>query len=131
MVVDDDVYNTQTLEVLLHSGGYRTITANEGQQALFWNGMTSDIHAIILDLKMPVMDGFELLAQMSEISELQRIPVIILSANVTIDVIDRLRRHNVDRIMEKPFEMDELMYCLNQIFEYNAYDDSTDVLVKS
>ena len=34
LIVDDDQYNTQTLEVLLHSDGFRTITANQGVQAL-------------------------------------------------------------------------------------------------
>ena len=38
----------------------------------------------------------------------------MLSANVTPDVVARLRGLNVNRIMEKPFEMDELMHNLNQ-----------------
>ena len=113
-MVDDDEYNNQTLEVLLHSDGYRTVTANQGQQALRILNGGDHIDAIILDLRMPVMDGFELLAQISKLNY-QSIPVIVLSANVTPDVVARLRGLNVNRIMEKPFEMDELLHNLNQI----------------
>ena len=58
LIVDDDEYNTQTLEVLFHSDGFRTITATHGQHAIRLVESLDIIDIIILDIRMPVMDGF-------------------------------------------------------------------------
>ena len=57
---------------------------------------------------MPVMDGFGFLDYLKDADLLNKFPIMMLSANITPDVAERLRKYNVDAIVEKPFDMDEL-----------------------
>ena len=58
---------------------------------------------------MPVMDGFGVLEQLKKAPAHMNIPVVILSANITPDVSERLRNYQICAIVEKPFEMDDLI----------------------
>lgn len=117
LIVDDDQYNTQTLEVLLHSDGFRTITANQGVQALKIMESVDLIDVIILDLRMPVMDGFGVLEQLKKAPLNPQVPIVILSANITPDVSERLRNYQISAIIEKPFEMDDLIANINSLIK--------------
>ena len=81
LIVDDDEYNTQTLEVLFHSDGFRTITASQGQHALRLIDSLDIIDIIILDLRMPVLDGFGVLDELKTSEKMKDTPVMILSVN--------------------------------------------------
>ena len=121
LIIDDDIYNIHTLETLFHSDGFRTVTANQGEQALRILNTIDVIHAIVLDLKMPVMDGFEFLSKLHSTTNASDIPpIVVLSANITNSVTERLRQFNVNGIMEKPFEIDELIEHVNTLIEYKA-----------
>ena len=120
LIVDDDQYNTQTLEVLFHSDGFRTITASQGQQALRLIYTVDLIDIMILDLRMPVLDGFGVLEKIKDNAYSSSIPVVILSANITPNVSERLRQFNVDAIIEKPFDMDELIGHVNKLLKIKS-----------
>ena len=120
LIVDDDEYNTQTLEVLFHSDGFRTITATQGQHAIRLIDSLDIIDIMILDIRMPVLDGFGVLEHLKEANMLNRFPIMMLSANITPDVSERLRKFNVDAIVEKPFDMDELVGRVNRLIDSPA-----------
>jgi CheY-like chemotaxis protein len=115
LIVDDDQYNTQTLEVLFHSDGFRTISANQGEHALRLIDNIDLIDAIILDVKMPVLDGFGVLEKLKNMPHVSHIPVVVLSANITAEISQKLNQYNVSAIIEKPFDMDDLMGHINKI----------------
>jgi len=77
--VDDVPDNLDILETLLKSRGYRTVKASEGQQALeIIKNTKPDL--ILLDVKMPKMDGYEACSRLQSDQELSYIPVIFLTA---------------------------------------------------
>ena len=117
LIVDDDEYNTQTLEVLFHSDGFRTITANQGQDALRLIDSLDIIDIVILDLRMPVLDGFGVLDELKRNQKIHDLPIMVLSANITPNVSERLRGYNVNAIVEKPFDMDELVGHVNRLIK--------------
>jgi len=81
LVVDDRWENRSVLVNLLSPLGFAVIEANHGQEALAMaHNYPPDL--IISDLKMPVMDGWELLAQVRQTEALKHIPVIVSSASV-------------------------------------------------
>lgn len=83
LVVDDDpaVLETQVRMIHTHLPGCRVITAANGRQALAqMQCVTPDL--IMLDLRMPEMDGFEVLDAMWEQPTIRRIPVIVLTGQV-------------------------------------------------
>jgi two-component system KDP operon response regulator KdpE len=104
LVVDDEAPIVRLTRAKLQSDGYGVITASNGQEAL-------DLLArerpdlVVLDLMMPVMDGFETLRQIRTASQ---VPVILLTAR-TSDT-DKLKGfdHGADDYVTKPFNPEEL-----------------------
>lgn len=102
LVAEDDPKLCRTLETFLTANGYAVLTAQDGQQALelyYSNSRTVDL--LLLDVMMPLIDGFEVLKHVREKSE--DIPVIMLTARETEQ--DQLRGLNLgaDNYLTKPF----------------------------
>jgi CheY-like chemotaxis protein len=85
LVVDDDEDIREAVEEVLRAEGYQTNGASNGQearQALESNGERPEL--ILLDLMMPVMDGWDFLFWLDECAELRDTPVAIMSAHPSI-----------------------------------------------
>lgn len=82
--------------------------------------------AIFLDLKMPLMDGFECLADIRDVAEFKEIPVIIYSTSVHASDIKKLKDMLATRYLKKPTtynQLKTLLYnCLNQLTDKTATD---------
>lgn len=108
LIVDDNLANLQTLEILLTSEGYSVRCAPSGKVALMIvNTMPPDL--IFLDVRMPEMDGFEVCRKLKENPATSEIPVIFISASNSIeDKIAGLNAGGMDYIT-KPFQAQEVM----------------------
>ena len=85
LVVDDNEINRRVLSRIL-SNGYEVTEATNGQLALdILRKERSGISAVLLDLSMPVMDGYEVLRQVHEDNELSQIPIIVTTGNAETD----------------------------------------------
>jgi CheY-like chemotaxis protein len=80
LIVDDDADVRETLRELLEAEGYRCAAAANGQAALMYLGGASP-SLILLDLMMPVMDGFDFRKAQLENESWRNIPVIVVSAS--------------------------------------------------
>jgi CheY-like chemotaxis protein len=95
LVVDDEAVARDLLKETLDSDGYRPVLAASGKEALEALARMP-VDAVVLDLIMPEMDGFELLLQMKENPGWRSIPVLVLSAkDLTDDEIETLRRETI------------------------------------
>jgi CheY-like chemotaxis protein len=81
LVIDDDQGIRDVLLEVLSTEGYRVATATNGREALSQLEDRTLPSLILLDLMMPVMDGWQFRAQQSADPRLARIPVVILSAD--------------------------------------------------
>jgi len=81
LVVDDDSDSREALTEILEEGGLKVLTADDGHEALnvLRSGQVA-VDALLLDLMMPGMDGWTVLAQMKSDEALRRIPVVVMSA---------------------------------------------------
>jgi class 3 adenylate cyclase len=81
LVVDDTAFNRQLLARLLRGIGHETVEAEDGQQALdrLRDPAAPPIDVILLDIVMPVMDGYETLAALARDPALRHLPVIVIS----------------------------------------------------
>ncbi|RNC29116.1 MAG: Transcriptional regulatory protein WalR [Candidatus Dichloromethanomonas elyunquensis] len=105
LVVDDDISIRQMLSLGLRQEGYEVQTAENGEVALKLIPVFEP-HVIILDIMMPVMDGYELCETVPEISGA---PMIMLTAKDTSgDIVKGLKLGANDYIV-KPFHFDELL----------------------
>jgi adenylate cyclase len=102
LVVEDDSVNRLLLARSLEREGHRVATAEDGQEALQRLGADS-YDLVLLDVLMPKMDGFEVLAHMQESSDLRRIPVIMISALEDIESVVRGIEMGADDYLPKPF----------------------------
>jgi EAL domain-containing protein (putative c-di-GMP-specific phosphodiesterase class I)/FixJ family two-component response regulator len=107
LVVDDQEINRDVLGAILEDD-YDLIYASDGQEALSLIDEYHDkLSIILLDLMMPVMNGFEVLAQLGNSETLRKIPVIVLTAEKNAE-LQALKAGAVDFIT-KPFDMHEII----------------------
>jgi two-component system, sensor histidine kinase and response regulator len=107
LIVDDTLANLQVLTGLLQARGYKVRPVPNGRLALqATRNMAPDL--ILLDIKMPEMDGFEVCRLLKSDPQLAEIPVIFLSAlSETADKIQAFGAGGVDYIT-KPFQIEEV-----------------------
>jgi two-component system, NtrC family, response regulator AtoC len=105
LVVDDELNMRLVLKAMLKKEGYDVVLASDGVEAL--NILKQEeVTIVVSDLKMPKLDGMELLERISQ--SWPAIPVIIITAHGTIaTAVDALKKGAFDYIT-KPFEQDEL-----------------------
>ena len=108
LVVDDTPSNIQSLAATLKPAGYQVLVATNGQQALdVMAKVRPDL--ILLDIMMPVMDGFEACVNIKANAEWHDIPIIFLTAKTeTADLVKGFELGAVDYV-NKPFNAHELM----------------------
>ena len=105
LVVDDEQTVRDFLQRILEKAGYDVITAANGQEALD-KISGSDVSLVLLDIMMPVLDGFEVLERMPP--DLN-IPVIMLSGMRDQNTKIASFRIGADDFIEKPFHTGELL----------------------
>jgi CheY-like chemotaxis protein len=104
LLVEDDLDVSDALRALLQERGYSVQIAANGREALQILQTTPPPRAILLDLMMPWMSGWELLTEMRKIERLSGIPVIVVSA--LANTVDYLPNGVVG--VSKPVDMDQL-----------------------
>jgi two-component system cell cycle response regulator len=103
LIVDDEPFNVDYLEQELEELNYETISAGNGQEALDKVRAESP-DLVLLDIMMPIMDGFAVLAQMKRDSQLRDIPVIIISAMNDLQSVVKGIEQGAEDYLPKPFE---------------------------
>ncbi len=103
LVVDDEELNRILLATNLQQSGYQVETARDGQQAL-QKIRAERFDAVLLDLIMPRMDGYQVLAEMKQDAGLRRIPVIVISSTDEMESIVRCIEMGATDYLTKPFD---------------------------
>jgi CheY-like chemotaxis protein len=105
LVVDDDPDILQTLALCLSTEGYGVLMAANGQEAL--EVLRREKPAVILlDLMMPVMDGWQFVTEMDH-RGWRKAPILILSADRGVQ--GHANRLHADAFLAKPFDLEELL----------------------
>lgn len=107
-VVEDDVDTRDMLGRFLELEGFQVEVAANGRQAL--DRLTSGVHpcVILLDLMMPVMDGYGVLAELAKDPRTTAVPVLVLSARAIPEEAERATKAGARRFLEKPFDPEDL-----------------------
>ena len=115
LIVEDDPDIRSTLEQILLFEGYLIHLAGNGQEALDALARIPEPGAILLDLMMPIMNGWEFLEVARAREEIARIPVVILSASR--GAVDR---YSVFGSLTKPVDLDALLATLRKAIPEEA-----------
>ena len=111
LVIDDDPDILQTLGLCLSSEGYRVLMAANGKEAL---DILDREHpsVILLDLMMPVMDGWQFVAELDHRGQ-RDVPLLILSADRSVQ--GHAQQLRASGHLAKPFDLDELLGKVQQL----------------
>ena len=114
MLVDDEKRYLTTTQKLIEKKGHEVLIAQNGQEALD-KLKIKDVHVVILDVKMPGMDGNETLKAIKTLFPL--VEVIMLTGHATVDsAIDGLKSGAFDYLM-KPADIDDIIDKAEEAFE--------------
>lgn len=128
LVVDDRKDNRDLLRDLLQPLGFEVIEASNGQEAVsaFAEHPTD---AVLMDIRMPVMDGFEATQQIRATEAGRTVPIIAVTASVCADDQQRMLGSGVDHYLRKPLQLNELLAALGQTLKLDyCYADAPDSL---
>jgi two-component system, OmpR family, alkaline phosphatase synthesis response regulator PhoP len=116
LAVDDEVFIRRLIEVNLQRAGYHVTTACDGQEALE-RIQAERPDAVVLDVMMPRMDGFELLRRLKADPATAGIPVLMLTAKAQDADIFKGWSEGVHCYLTKPFNPLELLTFVRRILE--------------
>lgn len=108
LIVDDQAANLRAVSALLTRHGYDVCTADSGERAM---GLARECQAdlMLLDMMMPGMDGFDLLAEFKQDPQLRRLPVVFLTAAHERELLVRAFDSGAVDYVTKPFMPEELL----------------------
>jgi CheY-like chemotaxis protein len=107
LAVDDDIDILELIQMSLTAEGFDVITANDGMSGLE-KAKAYSPDLILLDLMMPVMDGFEVIGKLRVDEQTRAIPVIMLTARAQTHERVQGLHAGADDYVTKPFDLDEL-----------------------
>jgi CheY-like chemotaxis protein len=112
LIVDDDETILSLIEYLLTDMGYRVHLAADGREAL--KRVTDERpDLILLDLMMPVLNGWEVMRRLREDSATEDIPVIVVSADHS--VATKARELGAQDYIAKPFDVEEIIAKVDRL----------------
>jgi two-component system NtrC family response regulator len=111
LIVDDEKNYTLVLAAVLEDVGFETLTANSGSEALAVLA-ESDVDLVLTDMKMPSMDGIDLLERIK--AEDADLPVIMMTAHGTVaKAVEAMQKGAYNYIL-KPFDNEQLILYVNK-----------------
>lgn len=123
LVIDDESASRRLVKLLLEREGYWVLPAPGGEEGLIF-AKVEHPDAILLDVIMPQMDGYETLRRLKADPQTTDIPVIMLTAKGAERDIAASFRHGAAFHVEKPYETKDLLQKLEITFALHVQGDA-------
>lgn len=114
LLVDDEKSILTMLEVNFRAAGFDVVTATSGARALEV-AVAARPDAVVLDLGLPDLDGWEVVKRLRELNGVASTPVVVLSGTDRNDALVRGYASTVDAYVTKPVEPDELVQTVRRV----------------
>ena len=122
LAVDDEPQNLMVLEAILMSQGYDVVTAPNGKEAIE-TARQQQPELILLDIMMPVMDGFETVEILKGDDRTRSIPVVMVTALTQVDDRVKALDAGADDFMTKPVDKSVVRARVRSLLKVKAYND--------
>ncbi|MBC7370773.1 MAG: response regulator [Bdellovibrionaceae bacterium] len=109
MIVDDDIRNVFALTAALEQKGAQVIIARDGQEALNKLNTEARVDMVLMDIMMPVMNGYEAMREIRKQPKFLKLPVIALTAKAMKDDRDLCLNAGANDYLAKPVDMEKLV----------------------
>ena len=121
LLVEDNAVNMQIAQLILKRAGFTVETAENGQLAVDMVSASEPGYydAILMDIQMPVMDGYEATRAIRALDkrELAEIPIIALSANAFREDVEAAKAAGMAAHIEKPVDVRKMLATLRSVLE--------------
>ncbi len=114
LLVEDNEMNRDMLSRRLASEGFELVSAETGQQAIDM-AQSEQPDLILMDMGMPVMDGWEATRILKSSAETKHIPIIALTAHAFTQDEERSRQAGCDDFLTKPIDFPRLLKAIEQL----------------
>ncbi|MGV3527750.1 MAG: response regulator [Flavisolibacter sp.] len=112
MVVDDDVRNIFSLTRALETHSMTVISATDGREALDQLEQNSDVDAVLMDIMMPEMDGYETMKRIRKMKKFKHLPIIAVTAKAMTGDREKCIQAGASDYISKPVDVDQLLSLL-------------------
>jgi len=116
LIVDDDVRNIFALTSTLESYNMNVLHAENGQEGIKLLEATEGIEAVLMDIMMPEMDGYEAITAIRHIDHFKKLPIIALTAKAMKADRDHCLEVGASDYISKPLDIDHLLSLLRVWF---------------
>jgi CheY-like chemotaxis protein len=123
LVVDDNELNRQLVGEILRSSGLKAFEAEDGEKGVA-AALRHQPDVILMDIRMPVMDGYEALNRLRNSSQTRHIPVIALTASAMKEEKRKILKSQFDGYVVKPVEKQLLFRALARFLPYSILSDT-------
>lgn len=115
LIIDDDARNIFALSATLRSRSYECIACSGASEALELLKTEKDVDAILIDMMMPEMDGYEAIPIIKSLENRKRTPVFAVTAQAMVGDKEKCLRAGADAYISKPINVDQLLQLLAKI----------------
>src|SRR3989338_8059400 len=117
LIIDDQKLHLLLIEKILHSAGYNNLLCIADSRRGLESFKKFEPDIILLDLKMPNVDGFQILDELRSIRQEAYLPVLALSAEKSQDVRMRALQAGANDLLNKPYENSEVLMRIRNMIE--------------
>lgn len=119
LVVEDNKTNQLIAKSLLQQIGIKSILASDGKEAVaLYSQYNNEIALVLMDLHMPIMNGYEAAEEIRKISS--DIPIVAMTADVILGVKEKCAQSGIYHYVSKPFNPDQFLKTISDIVLKNA-----------
>ena len=112
LIVDDDVRNIFALTATLEGYNMNVLHAENGQEGIKLLQTTDGIEAVLMDIMMPEMDGYEAISAIRQMDRFKHLPIIALTAKAMKADRDHCLEVGASDYISKPLDIDQLLSLL-------------------
>lgn len=120
LLIEDEPSNSRLIEVTLRPLGLTTVTVSDGAAGVVAS-QDRDVEAIILDIALPEIDGWQVLDRIRSNPTTLGIPVLVLTAHVGDHNLMRAADGGADVFMTKPFQPEDLRQAVRTLIEQRRH----------
>ena len=124
LVIEDNEQNRYLFSFILEKNGYQVITARDGLEGII-KAKEEKPDLILVDIRLPVMDGYEVTRQLRELPEFKDVPIIALTAYAMKGDQEKTQEAGCDGYIAKPIIPEEFIIVVNSFIKNRGkYDES-------
>lgn len=117
LIVDDQAPNVTLLEKMLKHAGYTNVTGITDSRNAVSTYLDNNVDLLLLDIRMPHLDGFDVMSQLQEAVSDDYLPILVLTAELAVETRAKALCNGAKDFLTKPFEQLEVLQRIHNILE--------------